>query len=85
MPSGWGSWTIIRTSYVSGLHFDVMNISLVPRLLPVFLHGEEPGYEANEHSCGAGDFRIWTRFLRKYVYFRVIRLDFNPWATADLL
>ena len=33
----------------------------------------------------AGDFRIWTRFLRKYVYFRVIRLDFNPWATADLL
>ena len=30
------------TSYVSGLHFDVMNISLVPRLLPFFLHGEEP-------------------------------------------
>ena len=26
------------------------------------------------------DFRIWTRFI----YFRVIRLDFNPWATADL-
>ena len=31
------------------------------------------------------DFRIWTRFLRKYVYSRVIRLDFNPWANADLL
>ena len=25
-----------------------------------------------------GDFRIWTRFLRKYVYFRVINIDFNP-------
>ena len=24
------------------------------------------------------DFRIWTRFLRKYVYFRVIRLDLTP-------
>ena len=30
------------------------------------------------------DFRIWTWFLRKYVYFCVIRLDFNPWAIADL-
>ena len=33
----------------------------------------------------AGDFRIWTRFLRKYVYSRVIWLDFNPWPTADLV
>ena len=24
------------------------------------------------------DFRFWTRFLRKYVYFRVIRLDLTP-------
>ena len=24
------------------------------------------------------DFRIWTRFLRKHVYFRVIRLDLTP-------
>ena len=25
-----------------------------------------------------GDFRFWTRFLRKYVYFRVIELDLTP-------
>ena len=25
-----------------------------------------------------GDFRIWTRFLRRYVYFRVIRFTLTP-------
>ena len=27
------------------------------------------------------DFRIWTWFLRKYVYFRVINADINPYCT----
>ena len=26
-------------------------------------------------------FRIWTQFLWKYVYFRVISVDFNPYCT----
>jgi len=29
----------------------------------------------------SGDFRIWTRFLRKYVYFRIINADVNPYCT----
>ena len=28
-----------------------------------------------------GDFRIWTRFLRKYVYFRFINAGVNPYCT----
>ena len=31
-----------------------------------------------ERGWARGDFRIWTRFLRKYVYFRDIRLDLTP-------
>ena len=27
------------------------------------------------------DFRIWTRFLRKHVHFRVIHADINPYCT----
>ena len=34
--------------------------------------------------AGLGDFRILTRFLRKYVYFRVTNVDLNAWVTADL-
>ena len=48
-----------------------------------FSLGSFPGHKSRRLS-GGGDFRIWTRVLRKYLYFRVIRLDFNPWATADL-
>ena len=29
-------------------------------------------------SLRDGDFRIWTRFLRRYVYFRVIRFTLTP-------
>ena len=32
-----------------------------------------------DNFCNEGDFRIWTRFLRKYVYFRVTNIDFNPY------
>ena len=44
------------------------------------------GVWARDHRLSpiAGDFRIWTRFVQKYVYFRVINVDFNPWAAADL-
>ena len=48
-----------------------------------FSLGLFPGHKSRRLS-GGGDFRIWTRVLRKYLYFRVIRLDFNPWDTADL-
>ena len=32
------------------------------------------------HTWNRGDFRIWTRFLRRYVYFRVISIHFNPYS-----
>ena len=43
-----------------------------------FIHCEEGN---SIHPASTGDFRIWTRFLRKYVYFRVMNIDFNPYCT----
>ena len=60
-----------------------MRKQCVPGVSPFFARaGDEASRETDSEPR---DFRIWTQFLRKYVYFRVIGLDFNPWATADLL
>ena len=38
--------------------------------------------DLEQQAASVRDFLISTRFLRKYVYSRVIKLDFNPWAIA---
>ena len=47
------------------------------RPLSVFIALNSP---CSHHCPAAGDFRIWTRFLRRYVYFRVISIHFNPYC-----
>ena len=48
----------------------------------LFLHVSCPEHsQMFTNTISTCDFRIWTQILWKYIYFRVINVDFNPYCT----